>query len=578
MNMIFKISFRNLVRQKRRNILLGSGIAFGMCILIIANSFSHGISDILLNKVIVNITGHIMVSRIERSKELYGMIRDKERIKQVILEHVDGVKDIQEDVSTYGRGLGNGSAAFLALMGMEPGEAFYQKIDVVSGDLADLTNPDIENPVVIYEQMAEDLNVGLKDVIRMKFETVYGQIQTARFTVVALMKSGNTFMNMAIYTHLNTLKPLLGYKDYETSSLRVILEHLKNPDVAVEQANRLHAALQPSVAGYKGMISQKNGQQREVSVFAASPEEDSRQIFASQLQVVEGSLDEMMADTHAVLLSRTLAEDLGVHVGDEVASAYDLKFEGTTPLKQYRVGAIFQENDVVKSDMVFLHANQFYETYFTSPPQHVVELDPENPLSPALLNEWTVLERSPDVESLERKYKELEKSNRRGAFVDVRTIHELASGVLKLESVLDIVTLVAVLILFFIILIGVVNTLRMTIRERTREIGTTRAIGMQGRDVRWSFVLEVVFLAFFACVAGTILAFIGMKFLGIMTFHANESFLMAFLVDKHLYFVPMLSDIIKNLVIILVIAFVTAFFPAGKASKMPVAEALRYYE
>ena len=67
---------------------------------------------------------------------------------------------------------------------------------------------------------------------------------------------------------------------------------------------------------------------------------------------------------------------------------------------------------------------------------------------------------------------------------------DYASEVLKLEQVLNLITIIAVLILFFIILIGVVNTLRMTIRERTREIGTIRAIGMQKKDVRNVFILE----------------------------------------------------------------------------------------
>lgn len=57
MSMLLKISLRNLLRQKRRNVLLGIGIAFGMSILIMANSFAHGLSDILLNKIIKFMTG-----------------------------------------------------------------------------------------------------------------------------------------------------------------------------------------------------------------------------------------------------------------------------------------------------------------------------------------------------------------------------------------------------------------------------------------------------------------------------------------------------------------------------------------
>ena len=90
----------------------------------------------------------------------------------------------------------------------------------------------------------------------------------------------------------------------------------------------------------------------------------------------------------------------------------------------------------------------------------------------------------------------------KGPWMDVRTMYETADFILKFEFALYIVALVAVLILFFIILIGVLNTLRMTIRERTREIGTIRAIGMQKYDVKYLFITETVLLAALACLAG----------------------------------------------------------------------------
>ena len=48
-------------------------------------------------------------------------------------------------------------------------------------------------------------------------------------------------------------------------------------------------------------------------------------------------------------------------------------------------------------------------------------------------------------------------------------MYEGASDILKLEGVLNSITFIAVLLLFFIILVGVINTLRMTIKERTRK-------------------------------------------------------------------------------------------------------------
>jgi ABC-type lipoprotein release transport system permease subunit len=108
MSLILKISIRNFFRQKRRNFLLGSGIAFGMCVLILANAFSHGISDILLNKIIVRVASHITVNMAKKDTTEREIIRDVETVKRQIHYNVEGVKAITENVLTYGKGLGNG--------------------------------------------------------------------------------------------------------------------------------------------------------------------------------------------------------------------------------------------------------------------------------------------------------------------------------------------------------------------------------------------------------------------------------------------------------------------------------------
>ena len=61
---------------------------------------------------------------------------------------------------------------------------------------------------------------------------------------------------------------------------------------------------------------------------------------------------------------------------------------------------------------------------------------------------------------------------------------------------------VLIVILIAIIIIGIMNTMWIAIRERTREIGTLRAIGMQRREVLWMFLLESLMLGLFATVAG----------------------------------------------------------------------------
>jgi ABC-type antimicrobial peptide transport system permease subunit len=143
--------------------------------------------------------------------------------------------------------------------------------------------------------------------------------------------------------------------------------------------------------------------------------------------------------------------------------------------------------------------------------------------------------------------------------------------------VLNIITISAVLILFFIILLGVVNTLRMTIRERTREIGTVRAIGMQRGDVRNMFILETFFLTLFSSGAGLLLGFGAMRLLSLITFTIQDNPLGMLLVNSHLYFLPTFSGVAGSVLLIIAIAVCTAFFPARRAANMPPAKALGHF-
>ena len=116
----------------------------------------------------------------------------------------------------------------------------------------------------------------------------------------------------------------------------------------------------------------------------------------------------------------------------------------------------------------------------------------------------------------------------------------------------------------------------MTIRDRTREIGTVRAIGMKQNDVKYIFILEVVYLVVVGWIVGLVLSFIVMKLLSLITFGADNPFNM-FMVDRHLYFITTIGNLVKNLVIVIVFALVTAYFPARQAAKLKPAEALSHF-
>jgi ABC-type lipoprotein release transport system permease subunit len=106
LRVVSTIAFRNLVRQFRRNVLLSLGIAVGMCILVVTSSFTSGLTDILFNKMLVYMSGHIKVIRDEYTSRRSDVIRDTDRFIRIIKDNVDGIKSIDQDVSAFGRVVG----------------------------------------------------------------------------------------------------------------------------------------------------------------------------------------------------------------------------------------------------------------------------------------------------------------------------------------------------------------------------------------------------------------------------------------------------------------------------------------
>lgn len=115
----------------------------------------------------------------------------------------------------------------------------------------------------------------------------------------------------------------------------------------------------------------------------------------------------------------------------------------------------------------------------------------------------------------------------------------------------------------FIAVLGIVNTLYLSVLERTREIGMLRAVGTSRRQVRGMIVLESVVLSVFGAVVGIVL---GLAF-GI----ALQQALAAFGVSK--LGIPW-GQLVVYLVIAMVVGALAALWPARRAAKLDVLQAI----
>lgn len=590
MNFLFIISIRNLFRQRRRSVLLGSAIMFGTAILVLANAFSHGISEVLFNEIVSYVAGHVSVSFTKGGNANNQVFHDGDRIRAIIRERVPAVKRVDNAIGVFARAVGNGKADNVILVGMDPsGEGVDEKemkkleknFKEIEGRFADLSDSTLENPVCLAQEKAKTLNVKLHDVLRVRFTDIRGQTQAARLTVVCIMKPSNAFMSTPIFLHVKTVTRLLGYGPHDVPQLYLTIQNPKRD--AKRFADSLHAGLKPPLAVIDGKLS-VHGVSFDATLLSLRTDSVSLALADSVMRYSARSEADSVNRKKSVVVSASFSKTAGIKVGDTCTISYAGKFDGAAGSARFVVTAVADSGCGVDGPVVLVNEKDFYKPFYDAWPKSAMAA--KGPFRPdtaigiykALGGEWLLVPRSKTTKDVMKLYREIAQKGWKAIVVDVGSMYETASMVLNLEYALNMITFVCVMLLFFIILIGVVNTLRMTIRERTREIGTVRAIGMQRVDVRNSFLIETGMLALISAITGTLLAFAAMWGLSQLKFKAEANPLGMLLVDGHLFFAPTPGAVAFFIALIVGIAVATAYFPARRAAKLSAAEALRHYE
>ncbi len=133
-----------------------------------------------------------------------------------------------------------------------------------------------------------------------------------------------------------------------------------------------------------------------------------------------------------------------------------------------------------------------------------------------------------------------------------------AAGINQILNVLYVLLALSVIVSLF----GIVNTLVLTVFERTRELGMLRAVGMTRTQVRWMIRYESVITALIGAVIGIALGIV----LAVLLIARVDEINVAW---------PVFSLVIFVL-LALVVGLVAAAFPARRAARLNILEALQY--
>lgn len=256
------------------------------------------------------------------------------------------------------------------------------------------------------------------------------------------------------------------------------------------------------------------------------------------MEMVAGS-SALTGDT--VIAPRDWADEHGWSVGDTVTIAAP----GLSPeVVQATVGGIFENSSILTT--VVISADIATRL---APPGSV------NIMMLGASNDGTV--------SDEQLRANLEDAVRSDIVVQVQSKDDVSGEVLDIIDQMLFILYALLSLAVVIAVLGIVNTLTLSVIERRQEIGMLRAVGMHRAQIRTMIILESVQMAFFGAVLGVLLGLgLGWAFLTVL----EDQGLSNIVVPWELVWVMLGGSV--------VVGIIAALWPAARAATTPPLDAI----
>ncbi len=367
---------------------------------------------------------------------------------------------------------------------------------------------------------------------------------------------------------------------------------------------KLRQIVMDNVPGVEGIIERHRGWGKVLSPFGTiqsglqGVDISTEKRFLERIQLakesdyVEGGRDEVVGDPSKLAQPRTVmmfaanARKLGVRVGDEVTIQIELLGGATNTLDATLV-AVARDVGMLSSFAVLL------------PTQDVLELYRIRPETTGAL--WVYLD---DIDRAEAVRADLAKvfeaegyrvmdhvaapfffkfdtvmgEDWTGQSIDLTTWEDEVSFLTWVLTAFNAVSWSLVTVLVGIIAVGIMNTLYTSVRERTREIGTMRAIGMTRWQVLGLVLLEAGLLGLGATALGTVAGAAIATGIDLLNLPVPILAVQAILLADTLHLKVVPSNLVAGVVALSTFTALAALWPAWQAASMRPVSAMSHIE
>ncbi|GJQ34675.1 MAG: ABC transporter permease [Anaerolineales bacterium] len=374
---------------------------------------------------------------------------------------------------------------------------------------------------------------------------------TALLMFIAAFFQGEMRSSMETTLKLNTGHLQVRDEDYDPDKLSVAWEYLiENPDQAAAQIEALdpvRVATPRLVAS--GIVSVRD-ESAGVQIMGIVPESEANTPYRDG--IISGEFI-TADDREGILIGLPLAESLGLKAGDQISLLVNTS-DGDVDEQQFTIRGIFTTGTSAwDKGIVFLPLAKAQA--FSRAENHASMI-------------FILLK---DREKAEEVAGAIQ-----GEGIVVKTWTQMNELLVLVEDFSNAYLAIINLIVLGVTATVIVNTLLMSVFERTREIGVLSAIGMKGRQVIALFLSEATLLAFGGIGVGALAGWALSAYFGKVGVYFGDLGISGdMLLEDRIYTYLTLDSAVNLIITAFLITILASLYPARMASRMEPVEALR---
>ena len=441
------------------------------------------------------------------------------------------------------------------------------------------------------------LTIALRNLLQAKRRTLLlgSAIALVTFIHIGLQSVSNGYMDglvrgaTAIATgHVN----VVGLYKHNTSRMYPLLKDTEKVKAVITQS--LGDDLE-SMVDRNSVMGRIIGEKRSIYIFLQGINLANETNLRSVLKPVQltdengitktlGSLDTLNQPNNVILFNAQ-AEKLGVSIGDIVA--FNSKTVVGTNVVNLTVGAIVEDVGMISQFYSFTSREMVREFMLVDDDIGtlvLIYLKDRDKAADKLYSLRKALEEADfkltdyQASSLFRRWKNLERQDWLGQRMDMTTWEDDISEARIVINSIRGISYSLLVILSIIIAIGIMNTIWISARERTNEIGCIRAIGMTSRSVMVLFMLEAMMLGFIGALAGGIAGYIAVNIISALEIPIQNEAMRIVLFANKINLKIELIEIIIAVGAFSLITALAALLPSIKAAHIQPIQAINHIE